>query len=122
MLSTASFLFFHIKTRKEIVIGAAVYLPQFNQNADADVQLAKFVFFIGGAPNVASPALQFRADFLLGKSSLKPEPPQVAAHIPILPDLLFHLLTHSKVFDQYWLQALLFYDKIGSDIDRYIGQ
>ncbi len=98
MLSTASVLFFQIKPHKEIVIGAAVNFPQFDQNADADVQLAKFVFLIGGAPDVASPALQFRTDFLLGKPSLKPEPPQVAAHIPILPDLLFHLITHSNVF------------------------
>ncbi len=122
MLSTASVLFFHIKPHKEIVIGAAVYLLQFDQNTGADVQLTKFVFLIGSAADVASPALQFRTDFLLGKPSLKAEPPQVAAHIPILPDLLFHRLTYSKVFDQYWLHMLLFYAKIWPDIDRYIGQ
>jgi len=38
--------FLYIQPLKEIIIGAGVYLLQGNQYADADIQLAGFIFLI----------------------------------------------------------------------------
>ena len=57
--------FLPIQPLKEIIIGAGVDLLQGNQYADADVQLAGFVFFIRRSADVTASALELRAQLFL---------------------------------------------------------
>ena len=57
--------FVRVQSCEKFIVGAVIDFPQFYQNAGTDVQFTSFVLGIGGAANVASPPLQFRAQFLL---------------------------------------------------------
>ena len=82
-----------IQTVKKLVVSAIVNFPQRNNYACADVQFSRLVLCVGSAPYVAAPPLKRRAQLLLRQSGLRPETPQIVAHIPVPSDFLLHFVT-----------------------------
>lgn len=74
-----------IQSREEGIIRTAVELFEREQHAHADIELARLVFGVGRAVNVAAAALQLGAQLLLRESAGIAQAAQVVAMIAVPP-------------------------------------
>ena len=74
-----------IQPREEGIIRTAVEPFEREQHAHADVELARFVFGIGRAADVAAAALQLGAQLLLREAAGVAQTAQVVAKIAVPP-------------------------------------
>jgi hypothetical protein len=54
-----------VKPLEEVIIGALVNFPQFDEDTGADIQFPGFVLGIGSPTNIAPSALQFGTQLFL---------------------------------------------------------
>jgi hypothetical protein len=82
-----------IQPGKELFVAAVVDFSQLDNDTGPDVQLAGFVFCIGGSADITAPALQLRTKLLLGQSGFASQSAQIVAHISVPSDFLLHNIT-----------------------------
>ena len=88
-------------------------VPQCDQNACTNIEFAGFVFCICCAPDIAAPPLQFCAQFFLRELMCCSQPSQIAAHVAVTPDFLFHCCHHFLTsIGCKWLYFMLKYRRV----------